>query len=200
MISNTFDPMPKVNSQIFKEEYIKVLIDKNRDLTLIYSIIDPFLKNLKKNFKKINKNYYFLYFLLKNINSFNLSIEEIKAWTKEKNFESDIDYIVLSRLRKLKTIPHHAKPTMAKFYFVTDLRLAFSNFLSKKYRNKKNKKSINILESRDCISYEQFFEEKINSNFWQNYLFYMLKSGYTITELSKMTGYSRTTIYKELKK
>jgi len=196
MIDTSFDPMPSVDSALFKERYLNLLTVKGQDLTSFYKILEPFIQTLVSSFKKLDESYYFVFFLLKNIKTFGLQKQHIQQWTKENSFEADVNYIILSRLRKIKTIPHNAKPRMAKFYFVTDLRLAFSNYLKKKY----NKNKYKIYKSIEPEFYEHCHKPKINSNFWQNYLFYMLKSGYTVTELSKITGYSRTTIYKELNK
>ena len=198
MIDTKFDPMPEVNSSMFKKEYINAVKNKTLDLNSFFNLIEPFKSTLISKFKKTDPDYYFIYFLLKNIESFGLNISHIESWAKEKTFESDIDFLICSRIRNIKTIPVNAKPVMSKYYFVTDFRLKVSNFLKKKYKNQTlNKQMFDFTHKKH---YNMVYNPKIKNNYWQNYLKYLLIQGYTVTEISKITGYSRTTLYKEFKK
>lgn len=195
-INTNFDPMPTVNSLEFKQEYILLLKDKSRDMSKFLKIIDSFFSFLISSLRKDKENFFFYIFLKKNIESISLPIEFLNDWLFSSNFKQDLIYIICCRLRNAKTIPHNATPVMAKFYFVTDLRLAISNFLKKKYRAYQRNKTLKLFTSE---FYEISVTPKITTNFWYNYIDFMIKSGYSITELSKITGYSRVTLYKELK-
>lgn len=197
MIQTNFDPMPDVDSLAFKKEYISVLKNKEKDLTLFFVLISSFITSMEESLRN-NKDSFFLYiFLKKNISSLKIPISFLDIWISEPTFKQDVRSIICQRLRNGNTIPHNATPVMAKYYFVTDLRLAFSNFLKKRYRFWQRNKKNNNNYSTNYYEIEPF--EKINSNFWRNYLLFMLKLGYSITDISKLTGYSRVTLYKELK-
>lgn len=197
MINNSFDPMPSVNSLQFKKEYISILKDKEKELQTFFSIIEPFIKELVCNCRNSKGTYYFYIFLKKNIESINIDSSFLDKWIEEPTFKQDVHYIACHRLRNAKTIPYNANPVMAKYYFVTDLRLAFSNFLKKRHRQYKRNTITHPEPAYEAYTY--VYPNKINDNFWRNYMFFMLKSGYSITEISKLTGYSRVTLYKELK-
>lgn len=195
-IDTNFDPMPTVNSLKFKEEYLLLLKDKTRDMSIFFKIIDTFIESLASSLLNDKNNFFFYIFLKKNIESIKIPIQFLNNWLSTSDLKQDFAYIICNRLRNANTIPHNATPVMAKYYFITDLRLATSNFIKKKYRMHLRNKPFYLPTFQN---YELSIKPKISSNFWYNYIEFMIKSGYSITELSKLTGYSRVTLYKELK-
>lgn len=195
IFDTSFNPMPpSIDPVEFKKLYIQIISNKTSDPTEFISYIQPFLEEVSKAIFSKNQNYYFYFFLLKNIKCFT-NEKAIDRWLKNKTLKEDLNFILLKRLRNIKTIPYQAKPVMSQFYFVTDFRLAVSNYIKKHY---KIDKTLYLTEDIDYYYTEPNIIETGNS--WYNYLLIMLSLGYSITEISSLTGYSRTTIYKELKK
>jgi hypothetical protein len=195
LFDTSFNPMPSsIDPVEFKKLYIQIISDKQSDPTEFISYIQPFLEEVSNAILSKNQEYYFYYFLLKNIESFT-NETALDRWLAEKTLKEDLNFILLKRLRNIKTIPSQAKPVMSQFYFVTDFRLAISNFIKKHYKTNKN------LYLSETIDYSYNEPNVIDTgNNWYDYLLTMLSLGYSVTEISSLTGYSRTTIYKELKK
>lgn len=183
-----------VDPKIFKDMYLAILKNKESDLTVFLSYIDEFISKVYLSIINKDESYYFYLFLKKNICSFTTE-GSIDKWIETKEVKEDILFILIERLRKLKTHPTKATPIMCQFYFVTDFRLAISTFIKKNFRIK------NIKNTLIKTNQAYLMEKRYNlPNPWYNYLVQMLIMGYNITEISKLTGFSRTTIHKELKK
>jgi len=193
-MNTSFNPMPlSIDPIQFKKLYIQVISDKSSNPEAFIRYIEDFIKEVSDSIQDKNENFYFYYFLKKNILSFT-NEKSIDLWIESGTVKEDLLYVLFMRLKKIKTIPTQAKPVMCQFYFVTDYRLAVSNFIKKNYLTK----PLPVIEQMSHDNPKA--EIRIKPHYWYNYLVSMLSLGYTITEISKLTGYSRTTIYKELNK
>ena len=192
-IDTSFNPMPpSIDPMYFKELYIDTISNKKSNTENFIKYIDDFIEEVLHSIQTKNEDYYFYYFLKKNILSFTTE-RSIDLWIESDLIKEDLLYVLFMRLRNIKTIPNRAKPAMWQFYFVTDFRLAISNFIKKNY-------TIRKVTAPKEETHAHYRKATIRPHYWCNYLISMLSLGYTITEISKLTGYSRTTIYKELKK
>lgn len=118
----------------------------------------------------------------------------ISNWQQDLDaIKSEIIFIIATRIFSIKKIPHRASSKGAFYYFTKDL----------KYHIVKN-----ILAKKEFINpsvdfFETYTHEKpleLHLTPWEKYLFKLYSEGYTTTEITKLTGLSRQTIYIEEKK
>ena len=180
--------LPKsICSKKFKTEWIKAL-SKGSDLSDFLKLIKPFIKKITYQIKSLDSFDYFLNTLLRYIDTNpDIALKKIKKWSFYSDVESEIYFIIISRLRSLKKVPFNAKPLMAEYYFVLDLKYALSKVIKK--TNLKKIKYIQYKKTNNILL-------KTN-NQWYNYLLMLYYQGYSVTEISKITRLSRKTIINE---
>lgn len=183
----------EINSLEFKDTWIHVLSNKNSDLTQFLILLEPFISFVEDTlqFKKQPTNF-FLISLLSYVDfSSEVSFKKLKKWIKENDVREEIIESIISRVRSLKKIPYKAKPLMAEYFFVLDLKYS----LSKKIQ-KINIQTINIKNSIEFYEIDSYFDMK-TGNPWYDYLLNLYNIGYNNTEISEITKLSRKTIIAE---
>jgi hypothetical protein len=183
----------EIDSLEFKDTWIYVLSNKNSDLTQFLNLLEPFISFVEDTlrFKKQPPSF-FLISLLSYIDlSPEVSSKKLKKWIKENDVREEIIESIISRVRSLKKIPYKAKPLMAEYFFVLDIKYS----LSKKIQ-KTNIQTINIKNSFEFYEINSYFDIK-TGNPWYDYLLNLYSMGYNNTEISEITKLSRKTIIAE---
>ena len=182
---------PEISSSEFKAVWISVLSNKNSDLTRYMEVLEPFVDFIIESISLRNEPNFFLLSLLSLINySPNVALAKLKLWKESSDIKEEILETIVDRARSLNKIPHKAKPLMAEYFFVLDIKYS----LSKKIKKIKiqNKQSINT--NSFYIDHHSDLE---TGNPWYDYLLKLYVMGYNTTEISRITKLSRKTIIQE---
>ena len=183
-----------LDSFTFKKLWMSAFSLEEEAIMNFYKFLEDFFLFVDCSLKSISDPNYFLISLLSLVDSSSeLALRKLKIWLKTKNINHELKVIVFNRLNKIKKIPKKARPLMAEYYFVLDLKYALS----------KQIKKIKIKNSSCNHSNDDYYNIpdpiwKITP--WQEYLLKLTYLGYTNTEISEITQLSRKIIINERKK
>lgn len=183
-----------IDSQKFKEAWLKSFSLLEADLFTLFEILKPFFKTLKQALTSFENPNYFLISLLSYIDPDPaISTKKLKLWLANHDLEHEIKVIVFLRLTKMKKPVQKIRPMMAEYFFVQDLKYALSKAI-KSYLNKKP----SFCTKNDYTYIQEPFQS--TGNRWYDYLLYLYSLGYNNTEIANITNISRKTIINEGKK
>lgn len=177
----------------FKELWIGAL-KKRSDFRALFLFLNQFIQHLDFLLQN-KKTHTYVLSILKMVNKKNIdkAIQKLNAWVEDKNVISELQYLIIKRLHKIKKIPYQGSPRMCFYYFTKDLKYEIVKQINK------FKPFFNPKVDTTCY-YEMEIDIIKNFDSWEKYLSRLYLMGYNKKEISEITNLSRQTIYIEEKK
>ena len=205
-------PLPlAVSSKTFTDEWLLCIGDYQKDLTSLLLMMEPVFiyweKQLTREIIEDDINFLTLCKLIsKEPEEALAKIKRWRSWVKSNSdIKSELQYIFIERVRKLRYKPTFAQPLMVEYIVAKDFKLGLYHHIRYILRLVDRDAIYNVEEREFDIAVtfdlpDYLLLQNIGLNIWQSYLFHLIKQGYNSITRSVLTKLHRRNLYNEERK
>lgn len=203
-----------IESKVLADEWLFCIDKKDSDLKKLLLMIRPALKIWAKYFLGIidgreDINYVTLCKLLSsNMLEATQMIQNWVSWVGKENLLSELEFIFIGQIRKIRYSPNLASPRMVEYIIARDLKTGIYNHIRKTNRLLK-RDALHYCDDNTNFTTETFSPTEHDSLLrsrteklgqWGTYLAHLVQDGYTSVERAKLLHLDRRNLYREEEK